>query len=177
MWICADRASPTSGRSTTGPRSAVVRKLTCPSRHSCSKTRRRTLTASRYNPSEVSAARWVSSSALRFENVAWDAVELPFAVKIFPFLKVFPQSLLESLGLFTLRFPSLPLHRLKGRAADTGPAAGAAEHLPYNLWGLTFRITEDLLKLAGTGSKDTFEARHPPCLFPQVGLGRWATSP
>ena len=72
------------------------------------------------NPSEVSAARWVSSSALRFENVAWDAVELPFAVKIFPFLKVFPQSLLESLGLFTLRFPSLPLHRSQGSRCGYG---------------------------------------------------------
>ena len=48
---------------------------------------------------------------------------------------------------------------------------GEGEQVPYNLWGLTFRITEDLLQFAGTRAEDTFTARHPPCLFPQTGLG------
>jgi 8-oxo-dGTP pyrophosphatase MutT (NUDIX family) len=136
----------------------------------------------RLNLSEVSAARWVPSSELCADNVAWDGVEFPFARRVFPFLKIVPRALLESLGLFTLRFPSLPLHRLEGATADTGSPAvvdngedesdnGEGEQVPYNLWGLTFRITEDLLQFAGTRAEDTFTARHPPCLFPQTGLG------
>lgn len=131
----------------------------------------------RLNPSEISAARWVSSSELCADNIAWDGVEFPFAQRVFPFLELAPQALLESLGLFTLRFPSLPLHCLGGCVANTGPAASAApasatdHEVAYNLWGLTFRITEDLLRIAGTRPEDTFTARQPPCLFPQIGLG------
>ena len=124
----------------------------------------------RPNPCEVSAARWVPASELCFKNVTWDAVEFPFALKIFPILKAVPKELLELCGLFTLRFPSLPLHKLKGRAADTG-SVDNPDDLAYNLWGLTFRITEDLLALAGTRQEDSFGTRHPPCLFPQRGFG------
>lgn len=125
--------------------------------------------ALRLNVSEISGARWVPSSELISDKVVWDRVEFPFATRIFPALKAAPETALERFGLFSLRFPSLPLHELLGSVAQT---ESKTEHdLPYNLWGLTFRITEDLLRLAGTPQEETFAAKHPPCLFPSKSIG------
>ena len=104
---------------------------------------------------EISAARWIPFELLTESNINWNNIQWEYVSNLFPILGTLPTSLLRLLGLSTLRFPSLPLHTFDTDTFDpptkteliTVPDSNyqKSKLLPFNLWGLTFRLTEDLL--------------------------------
>ena len=95
---------------------------------------------------EVSAALWVPCDLLTESNINWTNVESKHTV--FPILGLLPKSLLRLLGLSITRFPSIALHTLNTEQTELFTAPLSVSEtcvLPFNLWGLTLRLTEDLL--------------------------------
>ena len=91
-----------------------------------------------------------------------------------------PTSVLSSLGLSILRFPSVPLHsfgeentelvtacsaKQEVAAEETVETATSSAVLPFDLWGLTFRLTEDLLQHAAAPTKNQGEKREEEALL------------
>jgi len=95
---------------------------------------------------ELAAARWVPAESLSTKrNVRYDKIVLPYGDKLLPFVSVLPLQAREALGLANVCFPSIVLH---GDDIDVGKGDQTANSTVFNLWGLTFRITEELLSLA-----------------------------
>jgi 8-oxo-dGTP pyrophosphatase MutT (NUDIX family) len=111
---------------------------------------------------EVSAARWVPSNLLIESNVNWDQVKWEYVSNLFPIIGALPKNILVFFGLSFLRFPSISLHTFSNTDLisisvdnkspgnsdddDDDTSTSTSSDLPFNLWGLTFRLTEDLLK-------------------------------
>lgn len=127
---------------------------------------------------EVSGARWVAASELVAEHIDWGTVRWPYAPTLVPPLRLLSAATRERLGLEMLEFPCLPLHRLRRSALDRA-APVASPPLPFDLWGLTFRLTEDLLALAAPPgrARTPLESEHEmPARFEDRGLGTLANA-
>lgn len=126
-------------------------------------------------PGEVAGARWVpASSFLARDVVKYDQVVLPYGEKMIPFTSLLPPQVRDALGISNVCFPSVTLRGDDAEAAAGGD--GKTRDMPYNLWGLTFRITEELLALsipddAGVQTKNTFALAPALALLEERGLG------
>ena len=119
---------------------------------------------------EVSAARWIPANLLTETSVTFDTVKWEYTSNLFPITRWIPTSILRGLGLSFLRFPSVPLHIIAegttelvtassvNQEATTGTVETTTSNLlPFNLWGLTFRLTEDFLQHAFVPAKKSSE--------------------
>jgi 8-oxo-dGTP pyrophosphatase MutT (NUDIX family) len=99
------------------------------------------------SPGEVSAARWSPAESLITDNVVrYDKVVMPYGQKLLPFGSVIPHEVSDTLGIRNVCFPSVVLD-----GDDATPVVDKecqSDQTSFNLWGLTFRITEELLSLA-----------------------------
>jgi len=124
---------------------------------------------------EVDAGRWVSLEVLRRENVRYDQVERPYALKwLFPRAgPAIPRALVRALGLTHVAFPSIPLpHHASQRCGDGEDRPSAR----FELWGMTLRMAADLVAFASAGGgpmpRGTRSVAHdavvdwPPVKFP-----------
>ena len=124
---------------------------------------------------EVDGGRWVNLGVLSRENVRYDQIERPYALKwLFPRAgPALPGALVRALGLTQVAFPSIPLpYRAQRRGAEGEDRADA----PFELWGMTLRMAADLVGFAsaegGPMPRGTRSVAHdafvdsPPVKFP-----------
>ena len=110
---------------------------------------------------EIAAACFVPIDAINPSVVHYSSIEKDYAHFLIPPLANLSSSTRQNWGLQTVRFPSITLNNINTSSTHS--------EIPFELWGLTFRMTEHFLFASGLRNERLTSA---PVRFENRGAGR-----
>ena len=112
--------------------------------------------------SEVAAACFVPIDTVNSNVVHYSSIVKDYAHFLIPPLARLSSSTRQNWGLQTVRFPSISLHNIYSSCTHND--------IPFELWGLTLRMTERFLFASGMLRNERLSSS--PVLFEDRGAGR-----